>query len=66
MQVVHCERSDTLDALCSAPAQRDALLTFARDTLGLSTRAALTISDINLRVQFGSENQLIFLSSTAS
>ncbi len=53
--IVHCERSDKLDALCSVPAQRDALLTFARDTLGLSTRAALTINDINLPVQFGSE-----------
>jgi hypothetical protein len=40
--VLHCERSDKLEALCSVPAQRDAMLTMARDTLGLSTRAALT------------------------
>jgi len=38
--IAHCERSDKLDALCSVSAQRDALLTFARDTLGLGiTRA---------------------------
>jgi HK97 family phage major capsid protein len=53
--IAHCERSDKLDALCSVPAQRDALLTFARDTLGLSTRTALTMNDINLPVQFGGE-----------
>jgi HK97 family phage major capsid protein len=53
--IAHCERSDKLDALCSVPAQRDALLTFARDTLGLSTRAALTLNDINLPAQYGGE-----------
>jgi HK97 family phage major capsid protein len=53
--IVHCERSDKLDALCSVPAQRDALITFARDTLNLSTRTALTTVDINLPVQFGGE-----------
>src|SRR5579883_2650898 len=55
MFIVHCERSDKLDALCSASAQRDALLAFARDTLGVSTRAALTTNDINLPVQYGGE-----------
>ena len=53
--IAHCERSDKLDALCSVPAQRDALITFARDTLGLSTRAALTTTDINLPTQYGGE-----------
>ena len=53
--IAHCERSDKLDALCSVPAQRDALVTFARDTLGLSTRAALTTTDINLPTQYGGE-----------
>jgi HK97 family phage major capsid protein len=53
--IVHCERSDKLDALCSVPAQRDALVTFARDNLGLSTRAALTTTDINLPTQYGGE-----------
>jgi HK97 family phage major capsid protein len=53
--IAHCERSDKLDALCSVPAQRDVLLTFARDTLGLSTRAALTTNDVGFPVQFGAE-----------
>src|SRR5204862_5600625 len=53
--IIHCERSDKLDALCSVPAQRDSLITFARDTLGLSTRAALTATDINLPAQYSGE-----------
>jgi HK97 family phage major capsid protein len=53
--IAHCERSDKLDALCSLPAQRDSLTTFARDTLGLSTRAALTTTEIPLPVQYSSE-----------
>src|SRR5260370_26220709 len=53
--IAHCERSDKLDALCSVPAQRDALVTFARDTLGLSTRAALTTTDINLPTHYGGQ-----------
>jgi HK97 family phage major capsid protein len=53
--IAHCERSDMLSALCSVPAQRDALLTFARDTLELSTRAALTTTDINLPAQYSGE-----------
>lgn len=53
--IVHCERSGTLEALASRPAQRDALTTFARDVLGISTRTALTTSDVPLPVQYGSE-----------
>jgi HK97 family phage major capsid protein len=53
--IIHCERSDKLDALCSAPAQRDALLTFARDTLALTTRSALTATDINLPATYSGE-----------
>jgi HK97 family phage major capsid protein len=53
--IAHCERSDKLDALCSLPAQRDALTAFARDTLGVSTRTALTTADVALPVQYGSE-----------
>lgn len=53
--IAHCERSDKLDALCSLPAQRDALTAFARDALGLSTRTALTTSDFALPVHYGSE-----------
>src|SRR5579859_3597866 len=53
--ILHCERSDKLEALCSVPAQRDALMTFAKDTLNLSTRAALTTGDIGLPVQYSGE-----------
>jgi len=58
--IAHCDKSGKLDALCSLPSQRDALASFARDTLGLTTRAALTSNDIPLPNQYGSEiRQLI-------
>ncbi len=53
--VVHCHKSDRLSGLCSVPAQRDALMDFACNTLNLSTRAALTTSDIPLPTEFGGE-----------
>jgi HK97 family phage major capsid protein len=53
--IAHCERSGKLEALASLPAQRDALTTFARDSLGLTTRTALSTSDIPLPIQYGSE-----------
>ncbi|HEY5914532.1 MAG TPA: phage major capsid protein [Verrucomicrobiae bacterium] len=53
--VAHCERSDKMDALCPVPAQRDALTAFARDTLNLSTRAALGTSDIPLPTNYSGE-----------
>ena len=53
--IAHCERSDKLEALSSVPAQRDALVSFARNTLNLATRAALTTTDINLPSQYGGE-----------
>src|SRR5438876_40882 len=53
--IVHCEKSGKLDALCSIPSQRDAITAFARDTLGLTTRAALTTSEITMPTQFGSQ-----------
>src|SRR6266705_920901 len=53
--IVQCEKSDKLEALCSLPAQRDALVGFARSTLNLSTRAALTTTEIQLPTEFGSE-----------
>src|SRR5579859_5828235 len=53
--VAHCERSGKLDALCSQPAQRDSITAFARNTLGFTTRAALTSTDITLPVQFSSQ-----------
>lgn len=53
--VALCAKSDMLEALCSAPAQRDALVNFARERLNLSTRAALTTTDIPLPVFYGNE-----------
>ena len=53
--ILHCERSDKLDALCSVPAQRDALLTVARDTLNLTTRNALSNVEIPFPSQFSGE-----------
>ena len=53
--IAHCERSDKLDALCSVPAQRDELSAFARDTLNLSTRTALSTSEIPLPSNYGGE-----------
>jgi HK97 family phage major capsid protein len=53
--IVHCERSDKLEALSSVSAQRDTLMSFARSTLNLTTRTALTATDINLPAQYGGE-----------
>lgn len=53
--ILHCGRSDRLEALSSVAAQRDALMSFARHALNLSTRDALTAEDINLPTQYGSE-----------
>lgn len=53
--ILHCERSDKMDAICPVPAQRDALLGMARDTLNMSTRTALTTTDIPLPSQFSGE-----------
>lgn len=53
--VVHCEKSGKLEALCSLPAQRDALVQFARGTFNLGTRAALTGADIPLPNEYGGE-----------
>jgi HK97 family phage major capsid protein len=53
--IVHCERSGKLEALASLPAQRDALMGFARASLNLTTRTALSTSDIPLPTEYGSE-----------
>src|SRR5258706_8192010 len=53
--VVHCEKSDKLDALCSLGSQRDTLVNFARNTLNISTRTALSTSDIPLPTEYGGE-----------
>jgi len=53
--IIHCEKSGKIDALCSVPGQRDALLTFARNALNFSVRAALTTNEIPIGGQYGSE-----------
>jgi HK97 family phage major capsid protein len=53
--IAHCDKSGKLEALCSLSSQRDAITAFARDTLGLTTRAALTTSDVPLPLQYGGE-----------
>ncbi len=53
--ILHCERSDKLDALSSLPVQRDHLRDFARNTFNLTTRDAVTLNDIPLPYEFGGE-----------
>jgi HK97 family phage major capsid protein len=53
--IAHCERSGKLEALCSSSHQRDAMMGFARQTLDMSTRAALTPGDIPLPAQYSGE-----------
>jgi HK97 family phage major capsid protein len=53
--VAHCERSDKLEALCPLPAQRDAVTAFARDTLNLEARAALSAAEIPLPIHYSGE-----------
>src|SRR5437867_7746561 len=51
----HCARSGTLEALASQSAQRDALVNFARHSLGVTTQSALTTSDIPLPTEYSGE-----------
>src|SRR6266702_4259695 len=51
----HCARSGTLEALASQSAQRDALVNFARQSLGIATKSALTTSDIPLPSEYSGE-----------
>src|SRR5882724_6486416 len=53
--IQHCARSGALEARASQSTQRDALLTFARESLGISTRTALTTSDIPLPSEYSGE-----------
>ncbi len=46
--VAHFHKNDRLGGLCSAPGQRDALVDFTCETLNVSTRTALSTSDIPL------------------
>ena len=53
--ILHCEKSGKLGALTTVPNQSESLLAFARSELGLTTRTALTTSDIPLPSEYGSE-----------
>jgi HK97 family phage major capsid protein len=53
--ILHCNKSNKLEALCSMTSQRDALMGFARQTLGISTRAALTTTEVPLPIEYGGE-----------
>jgi HK97 family phage major capsid protein len=53
--IIHCQRSNKLEALTSLPNQRESLLAFAGSELGISTRNALTTTDIPLPTVYGSE-----------
>ena len=53
--IQHCARSGALEALASQSAQRDALVSFARESLGITTRTALTTTDIPLPSEYSGE-----------
>ena len=53
--ILHCERSNKLEALSSLPSQRGLLLDFAKGTLDISTRSALTNSDIPFPSEYSGE-----------
>ena len=53
--VLHCARSDALEALSSVPSVRDSLLAQAREALGLTTRTALSTSEVPLPTVYGAE-----------
>src|SRR6266566_3892733 len=51
--ILHCERSGKLEALASLPGQRDTLIGFAREAIGVTSKTALTTSDIPM--EYGGE-----------
>ncbi len=53
--IVQCDKSNRLEALASSAAQRDALVGFARTTLNLTTRTALSTTEIPLPDQYSGE-----------
>jgi HK97 family phage major capsid protein len=53
--IQHCAKSGKLEALSEVTTERDALLKATSDTLGITTRTALTTGDIPLPIQFGSQ-----------
>ncbi|HWH71126.1 MAG TPA: phage major capsid protein [Candidatus Sulfotelmatobacter sp.] len=53
--IAHAERSGMMEAVASLGVHREALTKFAMERLGVSTRAALTVSDVPLPASYGSE-----------
>jgi HK97 family phage major capsid protein len=53
--IQHCARSGALEALASQSTQRDALVNFACHSLDITTRTALTTSDIPLPSEYSGE-----------
>src|SRR2546425_320156 len=53
--ILHCERSGKLEALASLPAQRDTLIGFAREAIGVTSKTALSTSDIPLPTEYCGE-----------
>ena len=53
--ILHCVKSDMIEALCSVPSERDLLIGFARSTLNISIRTALSTTEIPLPAQYGRE-----------
>jgi hypothetical protein len=53
--IAHCDRSGCLEAIAPDGATRDAVMGFARERLGINTKAALTTSDIPLPAEYGRE-----------
>jgi hypothetical protein len=52
--ITNCEATGRIEALYSHRVQRGAMLAYARDTLSVSTRGALTTNEIPLPVQYAS------------
>ena len=53
--IAHFEKHGRLEAICSLPVQRDALAAFARNTLDITSRSALSTGEIPLPIQYAGE-----------
>jgi HK97 family phage major capsid protein len=53
--ILHCEKSNMLEGLASEPTRQKSLVEVARGFLGITGKTAISVSDIPLPVQYGSE-----------
>jgi HK97 family phage major capsid protein len=53
--IAQCARGGGIEALCSIPSQRDLLLDSARQALDLTTKAALSTTEVPLPIQYAGE-----------